>query len=81
MGIGGITPSHETQTRRVKSSYPAAEKWDDYPGSWSAPSGWSADLARPVVPYAAYGSPMKRATMKATMERLGVIASFSRPRV
>ena len=27
------------------------------------------------------GSPMKGATMKVTMERLGVIASFSRPRV
>jgi len=38
-------------------------------------------LARPVVLHADNGSAMKGATMKATMERLGVIASFSRPRV
>jgi putative transposase len=38
-------------------------------------------LARPLVLHADNGSPMKGATMKVTMERLGVIASFSRPRV
>ena len=35
----------------------------------------------PLVLHADNGSPMKGATMKATMERLGVTASFSRPRV
>ena len=38
-------------------------------------------LTGPLVLHADNGSPMKGATMKATMERLGVIASFSRPRV
>ena len=38
-------------------------------------------VARPVVLHADNGSAMKGATMKVTMERLGVIASFSRPRV
>jgi putative transposase len=38
-------------------------------------------LTSPLVLHADNGSPMKGATMKATMERLGVIASFSRPRV
>ena len=38
-------------------------------------------LTGPVVLHADNGSPMKGATMKVTMKRLGVIASFSRPRV
>ena len=38
-------------------------------------------LVGPLVLHANNGSPMKGATMKVTMERLGVIASFSRPRV
>ena len=38
-------------------------------------------LTSPLVLHADNGSPMKGATMKVTMERLGVIASFSRPRV
>lgn len=38
-------------------------------------------VARPVVLHADYGSAMKGATMKVTMKRLGVIRSFSRPRV
>ena len=38
-------------------------------------------VARPLVLHADNGSPMKGATMKATLERLGVIASHSRPRV
>lgn len=38
-------------------------------------------LTSPPVLHADNGSPMKGATMKVTMERLGVIASFSRPRV
>lgn len=38
-------------------------------------------LTSPLVLHADNGSPMKGATMKTTMERLGVIASFSRPRV
>jgi transposase InsO family protein len=38
-------------------------------------------LIRPLVLHADNGSPMKGATMKATLERLGVIASYSRPRV
>src|SRR3954466_4268149 len=36
---------------------------------------------RPLVLHAENGSLMKGATMKATLERLGVIASYSRPRV
>jgi transposase InsO family protein len=43
---------------------------------------WSEGcLTRPVILHADNGSPMKGATMKVTMERLGVIPSFSRPRV
>ncbi len=38
-------------------------------------------ITRPLVLHADNGSPMKGATMKATLERLGVIASYSRPRV
>ena len=38
-------------------------------------------LTRPLILHADNGSPMKGATMKVTMERLGVTASFSRPRV
>jgi putative transposase len=38
-------------------------------------------LIRPLVLHADNGSPMKGATLKATLERLGVIASYSRPRV
>lgn len=38
-------------------------------------------FTRPLVLHADNGSPMKGATMKATMERLSVTASFSRPRV
>ena len=38
-------------------------------------------LTSPLTLHADNGSPMKGATMKATMERLGVISSFSRPRV
>ena len=38
-------------------------------------------LTRPLVLHADNGSPMKGATMKATLERLGVIAFYSRPRV
>ncbi|WP_397544903.1 transposase [Roseicitreum antarcticum] len=38
-------------------------------------------IARPLVLYADNGSPMKGATMKTTMEKLGIIASYSRPRV
>lgn len=38
-------------------------------------------LTSPLALHADNGSPMKGATMKVTMERLGVIASFSRPRV
>lgn len=37
--------------------------------------------ARPPVLHADNGGPMKGATLKATMEKLGVIASYSRPRV
>ena len=36
---------------------------------------------RPLVLHADNGSPMKGATMKTTMEKLGIIASYSRPRV
>ena len=38
-------------------------------------------VTRPLILHADNGSPMKGATMKVTMERLGVTASFSRPRV
>lgn len=55
-------------------------------------SGLAADLLertcrsnaldpRGLVIHQDNGSPMKGATLKATMERLGVVASFSRPRV
>ena len=40
-----------------------------------------ACLTSPLVLHADNGGPMKGATMKVTMERLGVVASFSRPRV
>ena len=36
---------------------------------------------RPLVLHADNGSPMKGATMKTTMEKLGITASYSRPRV
>jgi transposase InsO family protein len=35
----------------------------------------------PLVLHADNGSPMKGATMKTTMEKLGITASYSRPRV
>ena len=38
-------------------------------------------IARPLVLHAYNGSPMKGATMKTTLEKLGIIASYSRPRV
>lgn len=38
-------------------------------------------IARPLVLHADNGSPMKGATMKTTLEKLGIIASYSRPRV
>ncbi|OSP51601.1 IS3 family transposase, partial [Pseudoruegeria sp. SK021] len=38
-------------------------------------------ITRPLVLHADNGSPMKGATMKVTMEKLGIIASYSRPRV
>lgn len=37
-------------------------------------------LTRPLVLHADNGSPMKGATMKVTMEKLGITASYSRPR-
>ena len=40
-----------------------------------------ACIARPLVLHADNGSPMKGATMKVTLEKLGIIASYSRPRV
>lgn len=40
-----------------------------------------ACIARPLVLDADNGSPMKGATMKTTMEKLGITASNSRPRV
>ena len=40
-----------------------------------------ACVARPLVLHADNGSPMKGATMKVTLEKLGIIASYSRPRV
>ena len=43
---------------------------------------WSeACISRPLVLHADNGSPMKGATMKVTLEKLGIIASYSRPRV
>ena len=38
-------------------------------------------IARALVLHADNGSPMKGATMKTTLEKLGIIASYSRPRV
>lgn len=38
-------------------------------------------ILRPLVLHADNGSPMKGATMKVTMEKLGITASYSRPRV
>jgi len=38
-------------------------------------------ITRPLVLHADNGSPMKGATMKTTMEKLGITASYSRPRV
>jgi hypothetical protein len=38
-------------------------------------------VSSPLILHADNGSPMKGATMKVTMERLGVTPSFSRPRV
>jgi putative transposase len=38
-------------------------------------------IARPLVLHANKGSPMKGDTMKTTMEKLGITASYSRPRV
>ncbi|PIL19078.1 hypothetical protein P775_16490, partial [Puniceibacterium antarcticum] len=38
-------------------------------------------ITRPLVLHADNGSPMKAATMKTTMEKLGITASYSRPRV
>lgn len=38
-------------------------------------------ILKPLVLHADNGSPMKGATMKTTMERLGITASYSRPRV
>ena len=38
-------------------------------------------IAHPLVLHADNGSPMKGATMKVTMEKLGITASYSRPRV
>ncbi len=38
-------------------------------------------IGRPLVLHADNGSPMKGATMKVTMEKLGITASYSRPRV
>ena len=40
-----------------------------------------ARIARPLVLHADNGSPMKGATMKVTLEKLGIAASYSRPRV
>jgi putative transposase len=43
---------------------------------------WSeACIARPLVLHADNGSPMKGATMKVALEKLGILASYSRPRV
>jgi len=38
-------------------------------------------MTRPLTLHADNGSPMKAATLRVTLERLGVTASFSRPRV
>lgn len=38
-------------------------------------------MLRPLVLHADNGSPMKGATMEATMEKLGITASWSRPRL
>jgi transposase InsO family protein len=38
-------------------------------------------LLQPLVLHADNGSPMKGATLRATLERLGILASYSRPRV
>jgi transposase InsO family protein len=38
-------------------------------------------MLHPLVLHADNGSPMKGATMETTMEKLGIIASYSRPRV
>ncbi len=38
-------------------------------------------ISRPLVLHADNGSPMKGATMKTTLEKLGIMASYSRPRV
>ena len=38
-------------------------------------------ITRPLVLHADNGSPMKGATMKVTMEKLGITTSYSRPRV
>jgi len=38
-------------------------------------------ISRPLVLHADNGSPMKGATMKVTLEKLGITASYSRPRV
>ena len=38
-------------------------------------------LLQPLVLHADNGSPMKEATLRATLERLGIQASYSRPRV
>uniref|UniRef100_UPI001CBAD32B DDE-type integrase/transposase/recombinase n=1 Tax=Tateyamaria pelophila TaxID=328415 RepID=UPI001CBAD32B len=40
-----------------------------------------ACVSRPSVLHADNGSPMKGATMKTTLEKLGIMASYSRPRV
>ena len=40
-----------------------------------------ACISRPLVLHADNGSPMKGATMGVTLEKLGIIASCSRPRV
>jgi putative transposase len=43
---------------------------------------WSETcVSLPLVLHADNGSPMKGATMKVTLEKLGIIASYSRPRV
>ena len=43
---------------------------------------WAAGcVSSPLILHADNGSPMKGATMKVTMEKLGITASYSRPRV
>ena len=45
-------------------------------------AAWAeAHIARPLVLHADNGSPMKGATMKVTLEKLGIAASYRRPRV